>query len=182
MDDRFLKLLSWLTPLVQRDMEGLFRAGSPEQAVLEEFRRGWGHRDTAGLLKALSERHGPIAAPTIEHFISACITKDWAEIGRTESHPGTEIRDFLRVLWEPLREEGFGFVPREANGNVELTVTKCPVYELAEKTGMHTWLYHLACATDFYSASAFSARIEFSRTKTLMEGHECCNHTYRLKS
>jgi len=39
----------------------------------------------------------------------------------------------------------------------------------------------LACATDFYTTCAFSSRIVFRRTKTLMEGHGECNHMYSYK-
>jgi hypothetical protein len=57
-------------------------------------------------------------------------------------------------------------------------VTKCPVHDLARKTGLRRWLYHLACATDFYSTPAFSPRIRFSRTKTLILDEEPCDHSY----
>jgi predicted ArsR family transcriptional regulator len=182
MDDQFLKLFDWITHLLQRKRGDLFKSGSPEQAVLDEFQKGWGHRDTMELLKGLTENHGPVAAPTVEHFLASCIKEDWAEMGSKEAHPGTEIQDFIRILWEPLRTEGFSFTQKEVEGRVEFCVGKCPVFELAERTGMHTWLYHLACATDFYTTLAFSPRMEFSRTKTLLEGHDCCNHTYSYKS
>jgi len=176
--DQFLELLGWLTPLLRRGRAGLFRPGSQERAVLDEFREGWGRRDTVQLLRDLSRKYGPTAAPTIERFLASCITEDWAEAGRKEAHPGTEIQDFIRALWEPLKSEGFSFTQKDEDGKVEFRVTKCPIHELAERTGMHAWLYHLACATDFYSAPAFSPKIGFARTKTLMEGHDCCNHTY----
>jgi len=178
MGDEFLTHFSWITLLLERQPREPFRSGSPEQAVLDDFRKGWGHLDTAALLRGLSERHGPIAAPTIEHFLASCIMEDWKKTGSIEAHPGTEIQDFIRILWEPLQAQGFSFTQREADGRVEFSVTRCPVYELAERAGLHTWLYHLACATDFYTATAFSAKIGFCRTKTLMEGHECCDHTY----
>jgi predicted ArsR family transcriptional regulator len=182
MNDPFLKLLGWLTPLLQREWSGLFAPGTPEYAILDELRQGWGKMDTAELLKRLSEKHGPMAAATVEMFVAACIKEDWANVGAKEAQLGTEIEDFMRILWVPLLSEGFSFTQNEADGRVELRVTKCPVYELAERTKMHAWLYHLACATDFYTAVAFSPRIMFTRTKTLMEGHGCCNHTYFYKA
>jgi predicted ArsR family transcriptional regulator len=182
MDDQFLKLFAWITPLLQRDVADLFKSGSPEQALLEEFRKGWGRGDTGELLRELAEKYGPIAAPAIEHFVASCVKEEWSKIGRVEAHPGNEIHDFIRVLWEPLEAEGFSFTRKETEGQVRLCVTRCPVHDLAERTGMHAWLYHLACAMDFYTTSAFSAEIGFSRTKTLMEGHECCDHTYFCRS
>ena len=181
MDDQFLKLFGWITPFLQRSVN-LIEPGSPEHAVLDEFREGWGRRDTIELLRGLTEKHGPIAAPVVEHFLASCIMEDWAKIGGTEAHPGTEIQDFIRILWEPLKTEDFIFTQKEVEGKVQFCVVKCPVHELAQRTKMHVWLYHLACATDFYSTLAFSPRMKFSRTKTLMEGHDCCNHAYFYKS
>jgi predicted ArsR family transcriptional regulator len=181
-DDPFLRLFDWLTPLLQREQVSPFAPGSAEQAVLDEFRQGWGKGDTAELLKSLLEKHGPMAPAAVEMFLAKCIKEDWAKVGSIEAHPGTEIQDFIRILWEPLRSQGFSFSQKEADGKVEFCVTKCPVHELAERTKMHSWLFHLACATDFYTAIAFSSKIGFARSKTLMEGHECCNHTYFYKS
>ncbi|MBN2371420.1 MAG: L-2-amino-thiazoline-4-carboxylic acid hydrolase [Vicinamibacteria bacterium] len=41
---------------------------------------------------------------------------------------------------------------------------------------MHDWLHRLACPTDFCSMPAFSSKIDFKRTKTLIQGHGCCDH------
>ena len=181
-NDPFLKLFGWLTPLLQRGFSGSFAPGTQEYEILDEFRQGWGKEDTTSLLKRLSEKYGLMAAATVEMFVGMCIKEDWASLGAKEAQLGTEIEDFIRILWAPLLSEGFSFTQKKANDRVELCVTKCPVYELAERTKMHAWLYHLACATDFYSAGAFSPKIAFTRTKTLMEGHGYCNHTYSYKA
>ncbi len=179
MKDPILERFGWLTPLLQRETPAGFAAGTPERAVLAEFRQGWGKADTVALLNGLTRKHGRMAGATIEKYLAWCIQEDWAKVGRQEAHPGTEIDDFIRILWEPLRAEGFSFTYEKAGGKVTFAVTRCPVYELAEATQLHPWLYHLACATDFYSACAFSSKIAFSRTKTLMEGHGYCDHTYQ---
>ena len=77
MSDPFLEMFGWLTPLLNREQVGVFDAESPEQAVVDEFRKGWGKKDSVELLKGLSKKHGPIAAPAIEHIIASCITNDW---------------------------------------------------------------------------------------------------------
>ena len=100
----------------------------------------------------------------------------------TEAHEGTEIEDFIRVLWDPLKAQGFEYTAQRESGSAEFRVTRCPVHALAEKTGMHDWLYHLACATDYYTTPAFSSKIHFTRTKTLMQGHDGCNHRYSYTS
>jgi predicted ArsR family transcriptional regulator len=181
MIDPFLTLLDWLTPMLKRDWSAMFAHGTTEHAILEEFRQGWGTLETERMLKHLSEKYGPMAAATVEMRVSKYIEEDWAELGTKEARPGTEIRDFIRNLWGSLPSQGFQFTQTESKQRIEMNVTKCPIHELAERTKLHAWLYHLSCATDFYSTEAFSPKIRFSRTKTLMEGHECCNHTYTYR-
>ncbi len=181
MEDPILKIFDWLTPLMQRDASAYFAAGTPEREILDAFQRGWAKTDTVELLNSLTRKYGAQAGVVIEKYLSICIREDWAQIGRAEAHPGTEIDDFIRILWEPLRAQGFVFTTEKTGNTVTFAVSRCPVYELAEKTQQHQWFYHLACATDFYSTCAFSSRIAFSRTKTLMEGQGFCNHTYRYK-
>jgi predicted ArsR family transcriptional regulator len=178
MEDRFLHLFAWLAPFLERASVAELPIDQTERAVLDEFTSGWGKTDTASLLRGLSQKYGEMAAQTIEKVLAHYIKSDWAETGAREAHPGAEIADFIRILWEPLKNEGFGFTFKTVDAATIFAVTKCPVYELAISTGLTEWCYHLACATDFYSTCAFSSKIGFNRTKTLMQGDECCNHTY----
>ena len=178
MQDEFQKRFGWIAGLLERPVSDVFEAGSKEHAVLTRLKGGWGKRDTAGLLKGLTTDYGNLAGRAVERFLEVNILKDWAEIGRKEVHNGTEIEDFIRVLWDPLKEQGFEFTVERENGAATFRVSKCPVRDLAERTGMREWLYHLACSTDPHTARAFSSRMGFTRTKTLMQGHDCCNHRY----
>ncbi len=42
--------------------------------------------------------------------------------------------------------------------------------------------FKLVCLGDFVTAEAFNPKIELVRDKTLMQGHDCCNHKYVVKS
>ena len=179
MRDELQPVVGWIGGVLERPLSDTFNARSKEYAILAELKEGWGKRDTVELLKGLTTEHGDAAGKAVERFLELNIRRDWAEIGKTEAHEGTEIEDFIRVLWDPLEAQGFEYtIQREGDGTAELRVTRCPVFELAKKTGMHDWLYHLACATDYYTTPSFSSKIHFSRTKTLMQGHDCCNHHY----
>ncbi len=137
-----------------------------------------GKRDTTELLTELKTKYGNTALRAVDKFLELNITRDWVEVGKKEVHKGTEIEDFIRILWAPLKEQGFEFTIKREGKTATFCVTKCPIYELAKKTGMHEWLYHLACLTDFYSTPAFNKKIGFKRTKTLIQGHGCCDHQY----
>lgn len=179
MRDDFIVHFGWIgDQFTKHPVEEVFAPGTQEHAILTQFRDGWSAMDTAQLLKDLTASYGERAGQAVEEYIAACLGKNWAAIGERESHEGTEIEDFINVLWEPLREEGFSFTIERDAGAAALCVTQCPIYDLAEQTGLHDWVYHLACATDFYTTPAFSPLIEFTRTKTLVQGHGCCNHRY----
>ncbi len=178
MLDEFQAVFGWIGGVLERPLTDSFDARSAEYAILAQLKDGWGKRDTVELLKGLTAEHGDRAGKTVERFLELNIRRDWAEIGKTEAHAGTEIEDFIRVLWDPLKAQGFEYTIQREGGSAEFRVTRCPVQALAEKTGMHEWFYHLACATDHYTTPAFSPKIRFSRTKTLMQGHDCCNHRY----
>ncbi|MBN2368968.1 MAG: L-2-amino-thiazoline-4-carboxylic acid hydrolase [Vicinamibacteria bacterium] len=179
--DEIPAYFGWITELLERPVSDCFDAESPEHAVLTRLKEGWGKRDTAELLRGLTAQYGEVAGKAVDKFLELNIRKNWAEIGKRQAHDGTEIEDFIRVLWEPLKEHGFKFTIRRDDGTAAFRVTKCPIHDLAERTGMHDWLYRLACATDYYTTPAFSPKIIFTRTKTLMQGHDCCDHKYVRK-
>lgn len=178
MTDPILEMFGWLTPLVARMDVNDPRLDAVEQQIITNFSEGWGKTETSVLLRKLTQKYDDLAGITIEKVLSAFIAEDWAKMGASNAHDGTEIDDFIKVLWVPLQAEGFVYTSEKQGGKVVFNVTECPVYKLAKSTGLHQWLYHLACATDLTSTCAFSPAIRFERTKTLMEGSDHCDHTY----
>ncbi len=178
MKDEFMRLFGWISDLFGRQTSDFFDEESKEHAIIERLKAGWEKTDPAELLKSLTNEYGDKAGQTVERYLELNILKDWAEIGSKEAHEGSEIEDFIRVLWVPLKDSGFEYDIAREHGKSTFCVKKCPVYELAEKTGLHEWFYHLACSSDYHTPRAFSPRIGFERTKTLMEGHDLCNHQY----
>ncbi len=182
MQDEFINYFGWIANTLNQPLENFFKEGSREYAILSDFKNGWGKRGTAGMLTELTGRYGAAAGAVVEKFLAHNIARDWKATGEKEAHPGTEIDDFIRVLWQPLKEGGeFEYRMERTGGRTVFCVTRCPIYDLAKKTGQRQWLYHLACSTDFYTTPAFHPGIEFSRTKTLIVDDEPCNHTYRYK-
>jgi hypothetical protein len=180
-DDEFLLHFNWLTDALKRELTDFFNVDSIEIKILSRLKSGWGKHDTVELLRYLSAEYGEKAGQTVEQFIKLNIFKDWPEIGKKNAKVNTEIEDFIRVLWEPLIGNGFEFSFKQENDVFVFNITKCPVFELAKKTNMRDWLYHMACSTDYYTAPAFSKKIGFTRSKTLMQNNEYCNHTYYYK-
>ncbi len=59
-------------------------------------------------------------------------------------------------------------------------VKRCRYADFYRRLGHPEIGYTLHCATDFGEAKAFWPEIHFTRTKTLMEGNDHCNHCYEL--
>ena len=117
MQDEFITHFGWIANTLNQPLENFFKEGSREYAILTDFKNGWGKRDTAGLLSELTERHGAAAGAAVEKFLALNIARDWKAIGEKEAHAGTEIDDFIRVLWQPLAEGGeFDFTMERTGG------------------------------------------------------------------
>jgi predicted ArsR family transcriptional regulator len=181
MTDTLLPFIDWIGELVEQPFPDEFAPGTEEHEILSALRDGWGTTDTAPLLTGLTARFGERAREVVGRFLEVCQRRDWAELGEREAHLDTEIDDFIRVLWGPLPDLGFEFTSTGDRAERRFSVTRCPVAEAARATGMENWMYTLACATDFYTTPAFSPRIAFDRTETLMEGHPHCDHHYLLR-
>jgi hypothetical protein len=82
-----------------------------------------------------------------------------------------------QVFWKHVIERE---VIEENDEVLELKITKClweKVYREANATDLG---YALVCHTDFATAEAANQKL--IRTKTLMQGHDCCNHRWIYKS
>lgn len=61
----------------------------------------------------------------------------------------------------------------------ELKVTECVWASVFREAGLEGPVGHAAvCNMDFYWPVAFNADFKMERSKTLMQGHDCCNHRY----
>ena len=101
---------------------------------------------------------------------------------KNKNQPSSGRKDFFSHFAQDKNKFNLVKTFKNEDNIFTFNVSKCPIYDLAEKTGMHEWLYHMGCSTDFYSTPSFSKEIGFTRTKSLMQGDECCNHTYYYKS
>ncbi|RLD07223.1 MAG: hypothetical protein DRI65_05120 [Chloroflexota bacterium] len=103
----------------------------------------------------------------------------WSEIARAEeSH---SVADLIRLLWEPLKTRGFEFTVEQKEDGIQVYCTKCALYDLAREINGTDWMFYLNCGTDPYIVEGFNPKIKFQRAKTLMEGHECCDHYYEYQ-
>ncbi len=181
MNSEFERHFCWVREMINQNLDSEYHGEPLDYEILQTMKSTWTADHGLEMLKELDENYGDAAKHAVTEFMKPNLQRDWAAIGKNEAHEGTEIEDFIRVLWEPLKKSGFEF-DRKNNGSItQFTVTRCPVFEFAEKTGMHEWFYHMSCMTDFFTTPSFSDKIGFIRTKSLMQGDEYCNHSYYYK-
>lgn len=178
--DLIEKYLPWL--------DGFY--GNPDNAQLEfpdptgpeiarELAAGWGNGDRLEFIRSLAGRWGEAAVYEVLGFIAmARAERDWRSLAAERGDDSYEA--FKKALWEPLA--GFGFeYSSEIHGKEErFRVTRCPHAAIAREQGLGKLFYHLACAPDPAMIKGFNPRIGFRRSRTLMEGADCCDHTYIL--
>ncbi len=133
------------------------------------------------LLKALQVKYGDSVIETAMNALAESVREEWQTIG--ELHGKNDIEELVHVIWEHFgKSGGFEFqVEHQAEG-IQVYCTKCPLADMARMIGEPEWGYRFYCATDPIMVEAFNPNIGLRRTKTLMEGHEHCNHFYYYKN
>jgi hypothetical protein len=180
--ERWKELLDWLDFWFQPEKAETHDFDAVERELFDSLAPAWllaepGSGKIAALESA-SERFGRERVLALIGKTCANETSSyWGELARKE---GNSLDDLVRLLWEPLPELGFEFSSERRPDGLQFCVTRCPHRELAADLGGNAadWLYALVCATDPHTAASFDPPIRFERTKTLMQGDDCCDHAY----
>lgn len=174
--DLVAEKISWMDEIFTHPENQNLFDDEEQLAIQSELSHRWLKENRLELLNDLSDRFGETAVCTvIDKIIDANIRRDWKQIGQEGDN---SLESFIKKLWEPLQEEGFEYSFEKEGNSTKFRVTKCPMYDLARELGAEKWFYHLLCLTDGPSVEGFNSRIEFSRTRTLMQGYTDCDHCY----
>jgi hypothetical protein len=96
--------------------------------------------------------------------------------------PENILQDFVRPFYE---DEGYKTiltieVIENRQDLVLWKITECLNAKIFRELNAAEIGYATLCHGDEAWAKAFNPNIQFIRIKTLMEGHECCDHCYKL--
>jgi hypothetical protein len=118
------------------------------------------------MLKELSTRYSK------EEFLE--IMKDTASEAFTRKDVMDKSNNNLnQVFWKHVIERE---VVEDSDTALELKITKCLWEKVYREAGAAELGYAIVCHTDF--ATAESSGQKLIRTKTLMQGDDCCNHRW----
>jgi hypothetical protein len=181
--ERWRELLDWLDFWFQPEKAEAHDFDAGERELFGSLAPAWLAAEPGegkiAVLEAAAARFG--RKPTLDLIGKMCADETrgyWSELARNEG--GGTLDDLVRLLWKPLPELGFEFTSERRSNGLQFCVTSCPHRELATALGDNAadWLYALVCAGDPHIAASFDPPIRFQRTKTLMRGYDCCDHTY----
>jgi predicted ArsR family transcriptional regulator len=128
------------------------------------------------VLNGLRARFGDQAVDVINDLVAHDVREGWK--GVAERNGSNTIEDMIRLLWEPLRAQGFEYTYEKTVEGFQMRCTHCPIADLAKELDAKDWLYAIHCATDPHMVAGFNPKMGFRRTKTLLEGDDYCDHFY----
>ena len=131
------------------------------------------------IAQALIDEYGLEALEVMAQARADLTRKQWRELARVQGR--NDIDSLIEQEWDgarPLIE--YEKVSNE-DGEVCLRVTNCFWADMFRELGAPAIGKILYCDDEYAVTEGFSPRIQLSRTKTLMEGHDCCDHCYFLE-
>jgi hypothetical protein len=180
MHDYVATELSWLDGIMTNPRNADLFADEPARALQRELARRWPNENRLALLDDLALEFGQDAVMGgIDLIVYENVRRGWQEIGL---EGGNSLDELIRRVWGPLPEMGFRFTCTNDGRQARFRVEHCPIHETALALKAEKWLYHLVCLTDEPTTVGFNEAIEFSRTATLMEGRDHCDHCYTVRT
>ncbi len=146
-------------------------------ARLQEIRGSYNDTERLrDLLDKWEEDFGTKYQKIVDELIANAACQYWRSISARE---GTTIDDLMRTQWEPWTEGEFTIEKTE--DGVQIHCTKCPMADSYRAIGRVDYGVQFHCNEDEHIVAGYNPRIVFTRTKTLMEGDDCCDHRYSLR-
>jgi hypothetical protein len=100
---------------------------------------------------------------------------------QAERSPDNSFESFVSLFRQMVDsgESLTGEVVEDTESTLELRVTECLWEMVFREAGLAGEIGHAAvCNMDYAWPSAFNPDFKMERSKTLMQGHDCCNHRY----
>jgi hypothetical protein len=103
---------------------------------------------------------------------------------QTQSMPKTDLVAFVAAFYATLKETPFWShvltheVVEESDTAFEMKITECLWAKTFREANASDIGYASICYPDYAVARAFNSKMRMIRTKTLMQGHDRCNHRY----
>lgn len=132
--------------------------------------------ERAKLFNKLVAQHGPEILETVAQHISD-------EAREALQNADIETRDLnavLETLWNQIGEQVAFTIEEQTPTRLVMRVSRCVFADTMRAHDAADAGYAFYCAYDYGFCQGLNPAIKFTRTKTLMQGDDHCDHTYEL--
>ena len=126
------------------------------------------------LFQRLSERFGPDVLDVLAESVSERARGRLAAADLKQR----DLHAVMDLLWNQMGGSAKFEVVEQTPERLELRVTQCVYAEEMRRLGAPETGLAAFCAYDEGFCQGLNPSIRFTRTKTLMAGDACCDHTY----
>ncbi len=132
--------------------------------------------ERAALFNKLVAQHGPELLTTVAQHVS-----DQAREAMQNAELKTrDLNAVLDTLWNQITEQTDFVIEEQTPTRLAMRVTRCALSDTMRAHDAADVGYAFFCAYDDGFCKGLNPAIRFTRTKTLMEGDDHCDHTYEL--
>jgi predicted ArsR family transcriptional regulator len=130
-------------------------------------------------LNALREVYGEQVEEIVKASRAKKIEANWQKIA--EKHGRNDVEGMRDTLWKWVLDEGIEYEVTDTDEGSQFKVTRCPLAEMAREINASDWGFICFCEDDPPMVAGFNPDMGFRRTKTLMQGDDCCDHFYFMR-
>jgi predicted ArsR family transcriptional regulator len=135
-----------------------------------------------GLIQFIQVLKSELGEPELIRLLNLMSADIGRQVGarQAQNSPDTSFQTFVQVFRPPNFANSLTHEVVEDTEKVfALEVTECVSAEVMHSAGLDGEIGHAAvCNMDYYWPAAFNPNFKMERTKTLMQGHDICNHRY----
>jgi len=133
----------------------------------------------AMILRAMKEHYGEEVYQIIVEKQGEHIRNHFKKMA--EENGDNSIEAYIKLVYDPCLELGNEFTVEKTEDGYQMYCTKCMPYDGAKRFGVTEEAYYITCSRDPYMVEGFNPNIGLKRTKTRMQGHDCCDHFFYYK-
>jgi len=141
----------------------------------------------ARLMKKLSSRIGDDQFLEMLREASSEVASEYSTL-RAKSEPGRDLENFIlffttQLMPRPIYRSALVWEIAESSEKaLEIRVSQCLWARTFRAEDAAEIGYASVCYADYAGTAAMNPKIKLIRTKTLMQGHDCCNHRFVVAS
>jgi len=141
----------------------------------------------ARLMRKLSSRIGNDQFLEMLREASSEVASEYSTL-KAKSEPGRDLENFIlffttELMPRPIYRSALVWeIAERSQTALEIRVSQCLWANTFRAEDAAEIGYASVCYADYAGTTAINPKIRLIRTKTLMQGHDCCNHRFVLAS